>query len=666
MNTEIKKNQYAKNKIVLNTYRLENKTFKGKEYLVVPVVIITEGVLNNILYNYYAMLSSTNLWNGIPVVINHPEDGFSANKPEVLEEQGVGFLYNTTFQENEMKKGQLKSEIWFDRDELSKLAPDILERVKNLEMIEVSTGLMLDLIWANGSEFSGKSFQFVGEDFKPDHLAILPYEKGSCSIADGCGIRTNKENMLKSNVKVSNENSLDIHIYAAIVDNKEWWFGADEYVIASTVVKKIDNSKAETINVFINSPGGTCSAGMAIYNSLKRSKAKVIINVDGIAASAASVIAMAGDEIVMPKVSIMMIHNALNCACGEASELRKVADELDTFTKVLTNAYLEKTNKSYEEVKKMMNDVTYLSGEECVAMGFATKLGDSISENEQAENELVVGNKHYSDSTLKMFNIDKDIILEKLNRVENGVKVINNVDSKKDKEIIMSNECNCPEMVNKLIESKEWTEEDRIGLNALSKVTVTNLLKQIETDEVKNEETSESEATAFGSEKIEEKFGSLSKEQIKELTEALNTITELAILDEMSKEQVVKFNKALEVRANYFKLSVDDENVEDIITIDSKESLEENKELFTDNFYSFLNNAITVLEDKKAQLVDNIMNNPKNTFKVEVLEIKSLNELISIDALASDVVNYSLANKSALAKGKKSNKPVKGLAVPKY
>ena len=60
------------------------------------------------------------------------------------------------------------------------------------------------------------------------------------------------------------------------------------------------------------------------------------------------------------------------------------------------------------------------------------------------------------------------------------------------------------------------------------------------------------------------------------------------------------------------------------------------------------------------------MNNPKNTFKVEVLEIKSLNELISIDALASDVVNYSLANKSALAKGKKSNKPVKGLAVPKY
>ena len=178
------------NKTILNEYKPLRKRLKGKEYLVVPTTMIVEGVLNGIFYSKEEMALSTNLWNGCPVVLNHPEDGFSANRTEIIENFGIGVLYNTSFDINEQNQGVLKSEVWFDPDELERIDSDLYNRVLNGEMVEVSTGLMINLQFVE-AEFRGVSFYFVSSNYKPDHLAILPNSIGACSCNDGCGLRQN-------------------------------------------------------------------------------------------------------------------------------------------------------------------------------------------------------------------------------------------------------------------------------------------------------------------------------------------------------------------------------------------------------------------------------------------------------------------------------------------
>ena len=133
------------NKLSLNEYKPLRKRLKGKEYLVVPTTMIVEGVLNGIFYSKEEMAVSTNLWNGSPVILNHPEDGFSANRTEIIENFGIGVLYNTSFDINDKNQGVLTSEVWFDPEELERIDSDLYNRVLNGDMVEVSTGLMINL-----------------------------------------------------------------------------------------------------------------------------------------------------------------------------------------------------------------------------------------------------------------------------------------------------------------------------------------------------------------------------------------------------------------------------------------------------------------------------------------------------------------------------------------
>lgn len=133
------------------------------------------------------------------------------------------------------------------------------------------------------------------------------------------------------------------------------------------------------INVYINSCGGSVFEGTAIYNQLHRHTARKTVYIDGFACSIASVIAMAGDEIVMPRNALMMIHNMWMGAVGNAAELRKAADDLDVINAAGRAAYqLRAGNKLPEErLAEMMDAETWLTAEQCIEYGLADRYADA-------------------------------------------------------------------------------------------------------------------------------------------------------------------------------------------------------------------------------------------------------------------------------------------------
>lgn len=167
-----------------------------------------------------------------------------------------------------------------------------------------------------------------------------------------------------------NNNEVDIQIYGDITS---WdWFESD--VSSYTLSKQIESLECDVINVYINSYGGEVAEGLAIYNQLKRHKAKVKTICDGFACSAASVVFMAGDERVMSTASLLMIHNAWSWASGNANDLRKQADDLDKITQASINAYMQEVNVTEEELKQMLDDETWLTPQEALDMEFITTI----------------------------------------------------------------------------------------------------------------------------------------------------------------------------------------------------------------------------------------------------------------------------------------------------
>ena len=163
--------------------------------------------------------------------------------------------------------------------------------------------------------------------------------------------------------------TLELTVYEEIGEN--WWTG--DGVTAATVKQSLDeNAVCSRISVRINSPGGDVFEGIAIYNLLRAQKKPVDVYVDGIAASAASVIAMAGDSITMGKAAMMMVHNAWTMCAGDARDMRKCADVLDAIGSAVGECYTAKTGKTAAEVQSIMDAETWMGAQECVDQGFAT------------------------------------------------------------------------------------------------------------------------------------------------------------------------------------------------------------------------------------------------------------------------------------------------------
>ena len=168
-----------------------------------------------------------------------------------------------------------------------------------------------------------------------------------------------------------NKNELNIQIYGQIGGFS--WF--DEPVSADQVYKELENfgNDIDTINLYINSPGGSVTEGCAIYSALKRHKAIKNVYIDGQCSSIASVIAMAGDKIAMSPVATMMIHNPITALAGDAIELRKTAAILDIMKDTIINAYVTKSHLSREEISVLMDTETYFTADQAIEKGFATE-----------------------------------------------------------------------------------------------------------------------------------------------------------------------------------------------------------------------------------------------------------------------------------------------------
>lgn len=193
---------------------------------------------------------------------------------------------------------------------------------------------------------------------------------------------------------VNETDTLNLYIYGDVEgDYYDWYRDVTVKSETSADYFRDELSKygdVKYINVYVNSYGGSVFEGTAIYNQLKRHPAYKTVYVDGFACSIASVIAMSGDRVVMPPNTMMMIHNMWMGAVGNAAELRKAADDLDSINAAGRQAYLAKAKGKITEEKlaELMDAETWLTAAECVEYGFA----DEIAEERALENKKSAAN----------------------------------------------------------------------------------------------------------------------------------------------------------------------------------------------------------------------------------------------------------------------------------
>lgn len=153
------------------------------------------------------------------------------------------------------------------------------------------------------------------------------------------------------------------------------WFG----VVAEDFVKDLNAITSKTIHLHVNSPGGAVFDGIAIFNAIKQHKSKVIAHIDGLAASISSIIVMAADEIRISENAYFMIHEPWSMVVGNATDLRKEADLLDKVAGTIMKTYTDKSGKTADEIKPLMEAETWLTAEQSTDFGFA----DSIEKSEK-------------------------------------------------------------------------------------------------------------------------------------------------------------------------------------------------------------------------------------------------------------------------------------------
>jgi len=150
-------------------------------------------------------------------------------------------------------------------------------------------------------------------------------------------------------------------------------------ISAKSFAKELkDLGELTALTVRINSPGGDVFQGQAIYSLLTAHKARKTVYVDGLAASIASVIAMAGDEIVIPENAMLMIHNPSGSVLGTAGDMRKMAEDLDKVAESISAVYVRKTGQDEAMIKKLMDEETWMTGAEAVELGFADRQTEAV------------------------------------------------------------------------------------------------------------------------------------------------------------------------------------------------------------------------------------------------------------------------------------------------
>ena len=179
---------------------------------------------------------------------------------------------------------------------------------------------------------------------------------------------------------------LELYIYGDVSSgyyNDFWdeWMGSE--TSANYFREKLEEYPGvREIRIYINSEGGSVFEGTAIYNQLRRHPARKVVRIDGFACSIASVIAMAGDEIIMPANTMMFLHNMAWIAQGNPAELRRSADDLEKINRAGAEAYLDKAKEklSPETLTELMNNETWLTAAECLELGLCDRIADAVED----------------------------------------------------------------------------------------------------------------------------------------------------------------------------------------------------------------------------------------------------------------------------------------------
>nr|WP_307989831.1 head maturation protease, ClpP-related [uncultured Niameybacter sp.] len=198
---------------------------------------------------------------------------------------------------------------------------------------------------------------------------------------------------------VKNEEGRTLFLNGEISD--ETWYG-DE--VTPKIFKQELLAEIGDVTVYINSPGGCVFAASQIYNMLKEYPSTVTVKIDGLAASAASVIAMAGDKVLMSPVSILMVHNPMTMAFGDSTEMQKAIDMLGEVKESIINAYELKTGLSRTKLSHFMDAETWFNAKKAVELGFADEILFAKDSDEDSQEEgLSFSNKAVVNSLLSKF-----------------------------------------------------------------------------------------------------------------------------------------------------------------------------------------------------------------------------------------------------------------------
>lgn len=169
------------------------------------------------------------------------------------------------------------------------------------------------------------------------------------------------------------EDEAELLIYGVLGED-EWW----DDVGSKRFAQDMQTLRGKNVKIRINSVGGSVFTGQAIYSTMKQHDKKVTVYIDGLAASAASLVAMAGDEVIMPSNAMIMIHNPWTIGMGESKDFRKLADDLDKIRDSILVTYEEKTGMSREELTDLMDEETWLTAAEAKEYGFADTIESSM------------------------------------------------------------------------------------------------------------------------------------------------------------------------------------------------------------------------------------------------------------------------------------------------
>ena len=309
------------------------------------------------------------------------------------------------------------------------------------------------------------------EDGEETMIILFTYENGE--VHEHGNIK-NLTDMNWYNIKNSVNNSTEVVIYDEIGN-----WGVD----SKSFIEEIKEISTEEILLRINSPGGSVIDGLAIHDAIKRMPQKVTAKIEGLAASIASIIALAADEVTMSQNSLFMIHNVWGGETGGAKDMRKAADLMDKMSDRLVNIYVSKTGKDESEIRNWMDEETWFTADEALEAGFINSIEEPIA----LAAKFDVSNLNYKNTSIvvDMFNSNKKLLkMEKhFEELKNFISDLfsNKVENVAEVKVLDNEEVT--EKINSLEEMINNSNKENTELSAALEEKESNIVALV--DEVK-------------------------------------------------------------------------------------------------------------------------------------------------------------------------------------